>query len=243
MTSVEPGLLAHHFEDLDQQHAAASLGMWIFLGTELMVFSGLFLAYAVYRTLYPDAFAAGSNQLNVWYGGVNTLVLLTSSLTMALAVHATQIGRQRDLVLYLVLTAALGTAFLVIKGFEYHEDYEQRLVPRLAFDDEEWRANSPEIERRPPERLQASNPHEAQMFPERVQLFFMCYYIMTGLHALHLIIGIVILVIQAVLAGRGWFPPAYYAPVEIAGLYWHFVDVVWIFLLPLLYLIGGHAVG
>src|SRR6516165_9507312 len=112
MTSVEPGLLAHHFEDLDQQHAAASLGMWIFLGTELMVFSGLFLAYAVYRTLYPDAFAAGSNQLNVWYGGVNTLVLLTSSLTMALAVHATQIGRQRDLVLYLVLTAALGTAFL-----------------------------------------------------------------------------------------------------------------------------------
>src|SRR5438552_2793398 len=108
-----------------------------------------------------------------------------------------------------------------------------------AFKDADWKADSPEIERRPPERLQQADPYEAEMFPERVKLFLMCYYIMTGLHALHLIIGIVMLLIQAVLAGRGWFPPAYYAPVEIAGLYWHFVDVVWIFLLPLLYLIGA----
>src|SRR6266699_2680598 len=115
-------LLAHHFENFDQQHAAASLGMWIFLGTELMVFGGLFTAYAVYRAVYPEAFAAGSNELNVWFGGVNTLVLLTSSLTMALGVHAAQIGRRRHVVAYLVATALLGTAFLVIKGFEYHED-------------------------------------------------------------------------------------------------------------------------
>jgi cytochrome c oxidase subunit 3 len=228
--TTESTLLAHHFEDLEQQHGAASLGMWIFLGTELMVFGGLFTAYTVYRAIYPDAFAAGSGKLNVWYGGVNTVVLLTSSLTMAMAVYAAQIGKRRHLVGYLLATALLGTTFLVIKGFEYHEDYEERLVPNLRFDRDDWH---------PPESLKQSDPYEAQMFAERVKLFFMCYYIMTGLHALHLIIGITILLIQAVLAYRDWFPPAYYAPVEIGGLYWHFVDVIWIFLLPLLYLIGG----
>jgi cytochrome c oxidase subunit III len=223
-------LLAHHFEDLEQQHRAASLGMWIFLGTELMVFGGLFTAYAVYRAIYPDAFAAGSQHLNVWYGGVNTVVLLTSSLTMALAVWAAQVGRRQMLVACLVATALLGSAFLVIQGFEYREDFEEHLVPRLGFEPSEWHA---------PQALQQSDPEAARMFPERVKLFLMCYYIMTGLHALHLIIGITILGIQAALAARGRFPPAYYAPVEISGLYWHFVDVVWIFLLPLLYLIGG----
>jgi cytochrome c oxidase subunit 3 len=222
--------LAHHFEDLEQQRGAAALGMWIFLATELMVFGGLFTAYAVYRVVYPDAFAAGSRQLNVWFAGANTVVLLTSSFTMALAVWAAQVGRRQILVGCLVATALLGTAFLVIKGFEYHEDYENYLVPRLRFEPSQWQA---------PQALQQSDPSEARMFPERVQLFLMCYYIMTGLHALHLIIGITILGIQAVLAARDRFPPAYYAPVEISGLYWHFVDVVWIFLLPLLYLIGS----
>jgi cytochrome c oxidase subunit 3 len=228
--SANPSPLAHQFEDLAQQHGAASFGMWLFLSTELMVFGGLFTAYTVYRCLYPAAFAAGSNELNVWYGGVNTLVLLTSSFTMALGVYAAQIGRRKMLVWCLVATAALGTLFLVIKGFEYHEDYEKRLVPGLRWSDSDWQA---------PENLQRSDPREAQLFPQRVKLFFLCYYIMTLLHALHLIIGIGMLLIQAVLAGRGWFPPVYYAPVEIGGLYWHFVDVVWIFLLPLLYLIGG----
>src|SRR5438067_199547 len=120
---ANPTLLAHHFEDLEQQHGAASLGMWIFLGTELMVFGGLFTAYTVYRCVYPAAFAAGSHELNVWFGGVNTLVLLTSSFTMALAVWAAQVGRRRMLAWCLVLTALLGTAFMVINGFEYHEDY------------------------------------------------------------------------------------------------------------------------
>ncbi len=238
--SANPTLLAHHFEDLEQQHGAASFGMWIFLGTELMVFGGLFTAYAVYRHAYPHAFAAASGQLNVWYGGVNTLVLLTSSFTMALGVYAAQIGRREMLVWCLALTAALGTLFLVIKGFEYYGDYEENLVPGLAFVPAEWTPDSPDVHRRPPRELLEHDPYEARMFPQRVQLFLMCYYIMTGLHAVHLLIGITILVIQAVLAHRGSFPPAYYAPVEISGLYWHFVDVVWIFLLPLLYLIGGH---
>ncbi len=228
--SANSNLLAHHFEDLEQQRGAASLGMWIFLATELMVFGGLFTAYTVYRAVYPEAFAAGSRHLNVWFAGVNTLVLLTSSLTMALAVWAAQVGRRQMLVGCLALTAVLGLAFLVIKGFEYHGDYHENLIPGFAFDPSAWQA---------PATLRHADPQEAAMFPQRVQLFFLCYYFMTGLHAVHLVIGITILVIQAVLAGRGWFPPAYYAPVEISGLYWHFVDVVWIFLLPLLYLIGG----
>jgi cytochrome c oxidase subunit 3 len=225
--------LQHHFEDLGQQHEASTLGMWFFLTTEILFFGGVLCAYWVYRIMYPEAWALGAAQQNTLYGGVNTLVLLTSSLTMALGVHAAQLGERRALVRYLALTAALGTAFLIIKGFEYHADYEERLVPRIAFDEADWT---------PPARLQQSDLYEARMFAHRVQLFLMCYYIMTGLHALHLIIGIAMLAIQAVLAWRGWFPPAYYAPVEIAGLYWHFVDVVWIFLLPLLYLIG-HAAG
>jgi cytochrome c oxidase subunit 3 len=236
--SANSSLLAHHFEDLDQQSGAASFGMWIFLGTELMVFGGLFTAYAVYRSVYPDAFAAGSSALNVWFGGVNTLVLLTSSFTMALGVWAAQVGRRELLAGCLFATAALGIAFLVIKGFEYYEDFREDLVPGLAFEPSQWTPESPIAERRPPLRLQETDPYEAQMFPMRVKLFLMCYYIMTGLHALHLIIGITILLIQAVLARRNWFPPEYYAPLEISGLYWHFVDVVWIFLLPLLYLIG-----
>src|SRR5262249_27026229 len=146
-----------------------------------MVFGGLFTGYAVYRAVYADAFAAGSRQLNVWFGGVNTVVLLTSSLTMALGVHAAQVGRRQSLVAYLAVTALLGTAFLVIKGFEYHEDYREKLVPGLAFDNSEWTADSPNKERRSPEHLRETDPYEAQMFPQRVKLFLMCYYIMTGL--------------------------------------------------------------
>jgi cytochrome c oxidase subunit 3 len=229
MSLVNEAHLAHHFESLEQQHESATLGMWLFLGTELMVFGGLFTGYTVYRWMYPNAFAAGSGHLNVWFGGVNTLVLLTSSLTMALAVHAAQTGRRDRLLWCLALTAALGTAFLVIKGFEYHADYVDKLVPKLAFDDAEWVA---------PEGARAL---EAEFFPQRVQLFLMFYYIMTGLHAVHLIIGIGILLVLCAVARRGRFTPDYYSPVEVGGLYWHFVDVIWIFLLPLLYLIGGHS--
>lgn len=237
--STNSSQLAHHFEDLPQQSGAASMGMWVFLGTELMVFGGLFTAYTVYRTVYPDAFAAGSQSLNVWYGGVNTVVLLTSSLTMALAVHAAQVGHRRTLVGCLIATAILGLTFMVIKGFEYYGDYRENLVPGLAFEPSEWTQSSADPERRPPARLVESDPYEARMFPQRVKLFLLCYYFMTGLHAIHLIVGITILTIQAVLAARGWFPPEYTAAVEVGGLYWHFVDVIWIFLLPLLYLVGS----
>jgi cytochrome c oxidase subunit 3 len=218
--SANNSLLADHFADLEQQHEATVLGMWIFLATELMVFGPLFTGYAIYRAAYPNEFTAGSDALNIWFGGVNTAVLLSSSLTMALGVHYAQLGRRQLLVTCLILTALLGTAFLVIKGFEYHADYVDRLVPGLGFDDRDWLGR------------------DIPLNPGKVKLFLLFYYIMTGLHAVHLVIGIGIMTVLAILAGRGRFTPECYGPLEAGGLYWHFVDVVWIFLLPLLYLIG-----
>jgi cytochrome c oxidase subunit 3 len=237
MSSAEHEVLAHHFENLDQQHDAASLGMWVFLGTELMVFGGLFTGYTIYRWLYPEAWSAGSRSLSVAFGGVNTVVLLTSSLTMALGVHAAQTARRNMLIICLALTALLGTTFLVIKGFEYYHDYEDELVPGLAFKTD-WKVP----EHVTGERVAGTTllvAEERALYPQRVKLFFVFYYVMTGLHALHLIIGIGIILVLMVLAWRGRFTPDYYSPVDVGGLYWHFVDVVWIFLLPLLYLVGS----
>jgi cytochrome c oxidase subunit III len=215
-------LLAHHFRDMPQQREAQLAGMWVFLATEILVFGALFTGYTAYRTLYPEAFAAASGRLNLPIAAVNTVVLLTSSLTMVLALHATRAGRRRMQVTCLVLTALLGTTFMVLKAVEYTQDYRDHLVPgTAAFDPQEWAA-------------QGVNPRP-------VQLFLMFYYIMTGLHALHLTLGIGLIGGQAVLARRGRFSPANYMPVELAGLYWHFVDVIWIFLLPLLYLVGTRA--
>ncbi len=250
--------LAHHFENLEQQQEADNLGMWLFLSTELMVFGGLFTGYTVYRSTYPDAFAAASGALNVYFAGGNTLVLLTSSLTMALGVYYAQVNRRQALVNCLLLTAALGAAFLVIKAFEYHHDYEEGLIPGRAFKaKDEWLP--PKLRHQPsPEELRhdsdVANPTEAprprqQVSPEaskgdigkQMSLFLMFYYVMTGLHAVHLIIGIGIMLVLALQAWRGRYSSEYYSPVEVGGLYWHFVDVVWIFLLPLLYLIGSSA--
>ena len=211
-------LLAHHFHSLPQQREAQLAGMWVFLATELLVFGALFTGYTVYRVKYPDAFAAASQRLNLPIGGVNTVVLLTSSLTMVLSVHATRIGRRRMQVSCLLLTALLGTLFMVLKGVEYTLDYYDQLVPRLAFEPQQW------VQR--------------GVDPRQVQLFLVFYYIMTGLHALHLTVGIALVGVQALLAGQGRFWPENYMPVELAGLYWHFVDIIWIFLLPLLYLLG-----
>lgn len=207
--------LAHQFDDLAQQHEASSLGMWAFLLTEIMFFGGLFVGYTVYRTAYAEAFAEGSQHLDVILGTLNTAILIASSLMMALAVHASQLGRRQLIVRFLLLTMLLGLAFLGIKGYEYGHKYHEGLVPGFAF-------------------------HYEGPQAQPVQIFFAFYFIMTGLHALHMIIGIGLLTVLAVLAGRGRFSSAYHTPVEIVGLYWHFVDIVWIFLYPLLYLIGRH---
>ncbi len=216
--SDKEAILADHFEDLDQQHEVAMLGMWAFLVTEVMLFAATFTAYAVYRSKFPDAFVQGSQHLDVWLGAINTAVLIGSSLTMALAVHGAQIGHRNQLVLCLGLTLFLGLVFLGIKAHEYTTEYHEKLIPGLAFDEKPW------IE-------QGTNP-------AHVKMFFVFYFVMTGLHAVHMTVGIGLLVVMLVLAWRGRFTKEYHTPVELAGLYWHFVDIVWIFLFPLLYLIG-----
>jgi cytochrome c oxidase subunit 3 len=207
--------VAHHFDDAAQQHEASALGMWLFLLTEIMFFGGLFTAYVVYRAAYPEAFHGASAELDIRLGAFNTIVLLTSSLTMALAVHAAQVSRRGMLIVCLILTIALGTTFLGVKGYEYWHKWHEHLIP---------------------------GPHFLYHGPDaaNAQLFFSLYFGMTGLHALHMVIGIALLAILAVRAGQGMFSTYYYTPVELSGLYWHFVDLVWIFLFPLLYLLGRH---
>ena len=211
-----PPALAHHFDSLEQQKEASTLGMWVFLVTEVLFFGGLFATYCVYRNWYPDAFAAASHELDVTLGTINTAALITSSLTMALGVHAAQLGQRRLLMIFLVATMILGAAFLGIKGVEYYHKFAEHHVPGPAFQ------------------------FEKEHF-RHAQIFFSLYFVMTGLHALHMIIGIGIMLVMLWWAWRGTITAEYYAPIEISGLYWHFVDIVWIFLFPLLYLIGRHA--
>jgi cytochrome c oxidase subunit 3 len=188
----------------------------IFLATEVMFFGGMILAYTVYRFMYPLPFAHASQHLDAILGGVNTAVLLGSSFTVALAVHAARVGARRLLLGALGATIVLGGVFLAIKGYEWRHHYHEGLVPGIRF---------------------------LAMGPEApaIGLFFWLYFAMTGVHALHLTIGIGVMAVIGFLAWRGRFSPAYYNPVEVAGLYWHFVDIVWIFLLPILYLVGRHA--
>jgi cytochrome c oxidase subunit 3 len=220
--STNHSILAHHFEDLEQQRETETFGMWLFLATEVLIFGAVITCYVVYRLRYPHDFEAASSKLNVLIGSINTIVLLTSSLTMVLSVHATRIGNPKMLMTCLLLTILLGLTFFGFKAVEYYEDYKENLVPGLAFDPAEW------AELTPPAN------------PGRVQLMLAFYYIMTGLHAAHMIIGVGLLVWLVVRARRGTLTPVRYMAVEVVGLYWHFVDIVWIFLLPLLYLTGTH---
>jgi cytochrome c oxidase subunit 3 len=207
--------LKHHFDDLGQQHDAATLGMWLFLATEVLFFGGLFAAYMLYRVWYPETFGAASRTLDIWLGGTNTVVLITSSLTMALAVHAAATGERRTLMRWLAVTMLLGAVFLVIKGVEYSQKFAEHHVPGFGF-------------------------HFEGVAPERANLFFSLYFAMTGLHALHMIIGLGVLSVMLVMAWRGRFSARWHTPIEISGLYWHFVDIIWIFLFPLLYLVDRH---
>ena len=218
-----PALL-HHFATEEQQKNAASLGMWIFLATEIMFFGGMFCAYLIYRYWYFGDFGAGSQSLNVALGGTNTAVLICSSLTVALAVRAAQLGQQKVLAICLILTIILGFGFLGIKGIEYHDKFVEHHVPGASF---HFPGHIP------------SHP-DVPINQQHAQIFFSLYFIMTGLHALHMIIGIGLFAVITYLAMRGRYGPNYYTPVEIAGLYWHFVDIVWIYLFPLLYLIDLH---
>lgn len=209
--------LQHQFDSLEQQKESASLGMWVFIAQEIMFFGGLFLCYAVYRSMHPEAFAYGSHTLDIRLGSINTAVLIASSLTMALAVWAGQLGKRKTTAIFLLCTIALGGLFLGIKVDEYHAKYVEHHMPGPSF---HW-----------------EGPGESK----NVEMFFNLYFAMTGLHALHMIVGIGILLMLVVQAWRGKFTPDNYNFLEGVGLYWHFVDIIWIFLFPLLYLIARHG--
>ena len=221
-------MVAHQFDDLAQQHEASTLGMWAFLATEVMFFGGALTAYAVYRATYPEAFAAASLLENWFVGALNTGVLLCSSLTMALAVHAAQMGSRKWVVNWLLITVVFGTAFLGVKAYEYNHLIHEHLFPR---------ADTFDAPRHDHETGVTKPPHFPPELRRPAQLFYSLYFGMTGLHALHMVIGIGVILVVAWQAWRGRFSPEYHNPVEMTGLYWHFVDIVWIFLYPLLYLI------
>jgi cytochrome c oxidase subunit 3 len=208
--------LRHHFDDMDQQAEASTVGMWVFLVTEIMFFGGLFMAYLVYRWANPMGFQEASNHLNVIWGAVNTIVLIVSSLTMALAVRAAQTSAPpKTQVFWIGATMILGAAFLGVKYIEYADKFTHHLVPGPNF---VWEGK----------------------YPATAEMFYSLYFCMTGLHALHMIVGLGIMTVIGIMAWRRQFNADYYTPVEVSGLYWHFVDIVWIFLFPLLYLIGYH---
>jgi cytochrome c oxidase subunit 3 len=206
--------LAEHFEDLDQQEYAARLGMWVFLGSETMLFAGLFALYFGYRTMYGEAFASAAQKNSVILGTVNTAVLLTSSLTVALSIQAVQMRRRaREAVLWLAASILLGLAFLVIKGFEYRMHIREGIVPGPAYSYEAMPGAGP-------------------------RTFFTLYYLLTGLHALHVIAGLFILTWLLVRCRQGAYSAERHVALEMGGLYWHTIDIIWIFLWPLLYLTG-----
>ena len=210
--------LQEQFETAAQQKEVSTLGMWIFLVTEIMFFGGLFLAYTIYRKEFAGAFELASNTLNVTIGAVNTAVLICSSFTMVLAVRSAQIGSRKALIVFLILTILLGGVFLGVKAYEWDQKFEEHHVPGPTFHLEKATADD-------------QGP---------AQLFFSLYFTMTGLHALHMAIGEGLMLFLLWHAYKGKYTPAYYTPVDIGGLYWHFVDIIWIYLFPLLYLIARH---
>jgi cytochrome c oxidase subunit 3 len=299
-----PGL-QHQFEDMKQQEESVSIGMWMFLVQEIMFFGGLFSAYLVFRSRFPLAFAEASNHLNAFWGGLNTLVLIVSSLTMALTVYYAQKGNRNMQVILIILTMIFGAVFLGVKAIEYTDKYNTGLVPVTGWNKKvkatgeehaaepvkkdqaftvpliETRAEASEAagEHSAPyinpkgefqwnagrhvfdyavEKEKSGKPYftaaervgyfsngefDANKYRDKIRIFYYIYFVMTGLHALHMVIGLGLMTWLLWAAYRGSFGPEYFAPVEMSGLYWHFVDIVWIFLFPLLYLLGRHFMG
>lgn len=254
-SNAHSSVLKHHFDNLEQQHSAERLGMWMFLVTELLFFSGLFVSYTIYRHFFPAEFAFASSHLILWIAGVNTVLLITSSLTMTLAIRAAQLGQRKNLISYLVITAALGTGFMGFKAFEYYTDIHEKLVPSEMFNTEY--AKAVELEAHPPS---AKDSHEhvedwasdlakhnkgkslgqdGYISHEKVQMFLMFYWIMTAIHGIHIIVGIgcILWLVQQAMCGK--IPPENYSTVEVISLYWHLVDMIWLFIMPLLYLAGA----
>ena len=219
------GELFGQYQTMEQQKEAATLGMWIFLATEILFFGGLFLTYTINRHTYAEVFAECSKSLDLGLGGFNTVVLIGSSLTMAMSVWSAQVGKKKLVTLFLILTLLLGCVFLGVKAIEYTAKYREHHIPGATFHFEKEGA------------VAAVSAADTVATDAHAQLFFSLYFGMTGLHAMHMVVGagLLIWLIKQSIAGR--FTPEYNTPVENIGLYWHFVDIVWIYLFPLLYLI------
>ena len=209
-------LVREHFATFEQQRETEAIGMWVFLASEVMFFGALFVAFTVYRMYYPDAFGAGSAGMNIVLGSINTAVLLTSSFTMAMAVHSAEVSNGRLLAILLIVTMVLGCLFLGIKFTEYYQHYQEHKMPGFWFE--------------------STRPDAA-----KYQMFFVFYYFMTALHALHMIVGIGLLLVMLARALAGSFAGGYSTPLAVAGLYWSFVDVIWVFLFAIFYLQGLHT--
>lgn len=214
-THVESGghQHAHHFASAHDEFEASKQGMWIFMVTEVLMFGGLFVAYAMFRAMYPQMFHEASHHLDQRLGLTNTIVLITSSLTMVLAVIAAQRGQKGKILTYLGVTFLLSCVFLVVKYFEYSAKFHHGLLPGGLFTNTE-------------------------LTQPKTSLFFSLYFVMTGIHAFHVIVGMGLMIWLALRTLKNEFSPAFYTPVELVGFYWHFVDMVWIFLFPLMYLVG-----
>lgn len=226
----------HHFETIAQQNDATNFAMWLFLLTEVMFFGGLFTAYLIYRNWYYPAFVEASHQLQIGWGTANTAVLITSSFTMAMGVWCAEMRRKSALLLCLILTFILGMIFLGIKTIEYHEKWEKYHVPGIHYSLQSFLnpSSDPEVYK---EYHDKPLPYD---MARHTEMYFFLYFAMTGMHALHMIIGVVILLFMIARAKAGAYTNGHVTFVENFGLYWHFVDIIWIFLFPLLYLISRH---
>ncbi len=236
-----PPHLKHYFISSEQQFDAAKLGMWLFLVTEILLFGGMFVAYGIYRSMYPELFVEASTQLNTVMGGINTLVLLASSLTVAWAIRCAQTDNQRGLFWNLVATVCLAGVFMVIKYFEYTHKFHLGIFPgsHYTFFAEGTPFTLPGVEAAAEHGGGHHIPEgELPLTNQRAGLFFSIYYVMTGIHGIHVLIGMIAISTLAVKAWKGKYSSAWYTPVENVGLYWHVVDIIWIFLFPLMYLIS-----
>jgi cytochrome c oxidase subunit III len=231
-----PPYQRHHFETTEQQFDATNFAMWIFLLTEIMFFGGLFMSYLLFRNWYYPAFVVASHQLNIGWGTANTGVLIVSSFTMAMGVWSAEMKKKGMLLVFLGLTWLLGMAFLGIKTIEYSEKIEKHHVPGFHYSVASFvdPASDPEVYKEYHDKPLAFD------MAEKTQVYFFLYFAMTGMHALHMIIGIGILTFMFFRARAGAYTTGHVTYVENFGLYWHFVDIIWIFLFPLLYLISRY---
>ena len=225
----------HHFVSPEQQFESAKMGMWVFLVTEVLMFGGMFVAYGIYRMWHPEVFLAAHILLDPVMGGINTVVLLASSLTVALGVRAAQTNNQKWLTINMWLTIALAGVFMVIKYLEYTHKFELGIFPGALYNYDVNKLVADLVSQKG--MTLAAAQEIAPYVQAHAGTFFSIYFVMTGIHGIHVLIGMGIFAWLGIRAGKGHFNSDYYTPVEISGLYWHLVDLIWIFLFPLLYLI------